>query len=117
MWCSPGGWMRWMPWHGLWGPWGGLVTLAVLGLVVWLAVRAFRRDRPSVRAGGAACPSCGGAVEPVFFRCPRCGHTLKTHCPGCSRVVETDWIYCPYCGHEAAGRTSSQPSTQEGGTS
>ncbi len=117
MFCSPGSWMQWIPWHGLMGPWGGLLGLLVFGLLVWLVVRAIRRDRPTARHAGQTCHACGAPVEPVFFRCPRCGIDIKTHCPGCCRVVDADWTFCPYCGREAAGNASSQPPTQEGGTS
>ena len=80
-----------------------LVALAVAGF--WLMRR---RESPVL----PHCPQCGSAVESVYFRCPRCGATLKRNCPGCSRVVEYDWDYCCHCGRPIkTADASAAPST------
>ena len=85
---------------------------AALGLVVWLASRTLRRGT-GLSQGRRACPSCWGPVSEPYFRCPECGHALKTHCPACSRVVETKWTFCPFCSTELEQQTTTQPQTQE----
>jgi hypothetical protein len=55
-----------------------------------------------------------GDVQDPYFRCPHCGHALKSHCPACSRVVETIWKFCPYCNETVTGRMAANPQPQEG---
>jgi len=44
------------------------------------------------------CPSCGGALEEGYLRCPRCSKHLLMKCPVCEALLEAEWIACPYCG-------------------
>ncbi|MEW6488062.1 MAG: zinc ribbon domain-containing protein [Thermodesulfobacteriota bacterium] len=84
-----------------------------MALVAWVVFRAPRRE--GARSGApAVCGRCGGTVEDAYFRCPHCGHALKTHCPACSRVVETSWSFCPYCREDVSRRTAADPQPQEG---
>lgn len=90
MYCAPG-------WSGGW-PWGGwllpgLLTLALLGVGLWLLLRCAQGKN----SAPPRCPRCGGGIHEAYFRCPHCGETLKGNCPFCSRVVEQAWEYCPFC--------------------
>lgn len=108
MWCGPGNWSGW--WQGGWSP---LVFFGFVALAGWLLLRRGPQNGPR-HESQPACKNCGIAVEDAFFRCPECGHTLKTHCPACSRVVETNWDFCPYCSEDVSARTAATPQPQEG---
>jgi hypothetical protein len=60
-----------------------------LGIVLYFVLRQPLRG---------ACLQCGGAVQPGFSFCPRCGYKLGMSCPQCQHAVATSDVYCSYCG-------------------
>jgi predicted amidophosphoribosyltransferase len=96
MYCNgPGLFGGWFPGMG-WGTGGGLVV-GLLGLIGLAAVLILLRGRKKKTDREGSCPHCSGAILNVYFHCPHCGKTLKSHCPGCSRVVDLGRPFCPHC--------------------
>ncbi|MCB2181293.1 MAG: zinc ribbon domain-containing protein [Desulfobulbaceae bacterium] len=80
------------------GHWLGGNTLILILLMITGAILTilFLKNK----ADKYHCPTCQGAVENEYLRCPHCGTTLKKHCPGCSGIIKAKWNYCPECQAE-----------------
>ena len=51
-------------------------------------------------APAAACPSCGGGVQPGQRFCPGCGTALARACSVCGSAVDAGARFCAQCGNK-----------------
>ncbi len=79
--------------------WALLVFVGnLIGLLIYLIVRAEPEKAPPKERPSLACPKCQKPVEPGFAFCPHCGAAMQGSCPECGKPAEKGWKACPHCG-------------------
>ena len=74
--------------HVLW-TWLAILVPNGIGIILYFILR----DQLPVY-----CTSCGGATQPGFVYCPRCGASIAPACKQCHRAMQAGWSHCAYCG-------------------
>lgn len=83
--------------------WALLVFIGnLIGLLIYLIVRAEPGKAPPKELLSQACPKCKKPVEPGFAFCPFCGAAMQDCCPECGKPTKKGWKACPHCGKQLA---------------
>lgn len=77
--------------HGFFPFFGGLIPLALLGLLVYVAYR-YGKNKSNAQVSSVATGSAGLEEAPAAKAVQ--GHS----CRKCGGMVQEDWQNCPYCG-------------------
>lgn len=82
----------------------GVADAFGIGGAIKQSLAASAAAQAQAQAAGAACASCGGALQPGARFCPSCGTAvaMPRSCSNCATELAPDVKFCPSCGTPAA---------------